>query len=99
MALEHRIDTALAKAVRIAGSQSAFGRLVGRPQSTVREWLKRELPAEFCRSVEAATGVPKEELRPDIFPPEEGEADNTPTPIRSDNHRGTDEAVSMDPLP
>jgi len=99
MSLEHRIDTPLAKAVRVAGSQSAFGRLVGKRQSTVREWLKRGLPAEFCQAVEAATGVPKEQLRPDIYPPSGSEADNAPAAIRSDNHRAADDSVSMEPLP
>jgi len=69
MAIEHESDTALAQAVRAAGSQSAFGRLVGKRQSTVREWLMTDrLPAEHVLAIEAATGVPKERLRPDIYP-------------------------------
>jgi DNA-binding transcriptional regulator YdaS (Cro superfamily) len=69
MAIEHVTDTALAQAVRAAGSQSAFGRLVGKRQSTVREWLMTDrLPAEHVLAIEAATGVPKEQLRPDIYP-------------------------------
>lgn len=70
MALEHESDTALAKAVRVAGSQSAFGRILGKSQSTVREWLKRELPAEFVLKVEAETGVSRHQLRPDLYPDE-----------------------------
>jgi len=71
MAIEHESDTALAQAVRAAGSQSAFGRLVGKRQSTVREWLITDrLPAEHVLAIEAATGVPKEQLRPDIYPVE-----------------------------
>lgn len=69
MALEHESDTALARAVRAAGSQSAFGRLLGKRQSTVHEWLKAgELPPEHVLAIEAATGVSRHELRPDIYP-------------------------------
>lgn len=74
MAIEHESDSALARAVRAAGSQSAFGRMIGRRQSTIAEWLKgaKPLPAEFVLAVEAGTGVSKHELRPDIFPDETG---------------------------
>lgn len=66
MAIEHDIDSALARAVRAAGSQSEFGRLIGRRQSTVSLWLKRNtpLPAEHIEAVQHL--VPKEELRPDL---------------------------------
>lgn len=101
MGIETRIDTPLARAVRIAGSQSAFARICGKNQSSVFDLLKdgRPLWPECCLAVERKTGVPKEELRPDIYPPSEGEADNTPTAIRSDNHRDADDSVSMDPVP
>jgi len=69
MALEHESDTVIARAVRDAGSQAAFGRKVGKRQSTVREWLKagRVSPTEVL-AVEAATGVSRHDLRPDIYP-------------------------------
>ena len=71
MGIESTIDTPLALAVRKAGSQSAFARLIGRSQASVHEWLRdsRALPAEHVLLVERETGVPKEELRPDIYPP------------------------------
>jgi DNA-binding transcriptional regulator YdaS (Cro superfamily) len=73
MALQDDLDSALAKAVRIAGSQVAFAALIGKRQSTVQEWLAkgRPLPAEYVRQIEAALGIPRHELRPDIYPPEE----------------------------
>ena len=76
MALEHQSDSALAKAVRKAGSQSAFGRMIGRRQSTVHDWLrdKKPLPAEFVLKVEAETGISRHFLRPDIYPREEQDA-------------------------
>lgn len=72
MALEHDSDSALARAVCAAGSQSAFGRLIGRNQSTIATWLKGrvDLPAEHVLKVEAATGISRHDLRPDIYPRE-----------------------------
>lgn len=73
MALQDDSQTGLAKAVRKAGGQAPFGRLIGRRQSTVFQWLfdGKELPAELVRQVEAALGIPRHELRPDLYPPEE----------------------------
>ena len=73
MALEHDSDSALAKAVRHAGSQSAFGRMIGKRQSVVNDWLREErpLPAELVLMVEKATGISRHELRPDIYPIED----------------------------
>lgn len=73
MALEHESDSALARAVRAAGSQSAFGRIVGRRQSTVAHWLAAgQMPADegLVLKVEEATGISRHDLRPDIYPVE-----------------------------
>jgi DNA-binding transcriptional regulator YdaS (Cro superfamily) len=72
MAIEHDLDSPFAEAVRRAGSQSAFGRLINKTQSTVRGWLVegKDLPAEHVLVVEAATGVSRHDLRPDIYPRE-----------------------------
>lgn len=63
---------ALEAAVRIAGGQSAFARLCGKAQPTVWKWLQngKRLPAEHVLTVEAATGVSRHLLRPDIYPVE-----------------------------
>lgn len=76
MALEHLSDSSLARAVRAAGSQSAFGRMIGRSQSTVHDWLADEkpLPAEHVLTVEEATGISRHDLRPDIYPRDEAPA-------------------------
>lgn len=82
MALEHQSDSPLACAVRAAGSQSAFGRLIGKRQSVIFGWLRddRPLPAEHVFAVEDATGVSRHDLRPDIYPrgeaPAAGRADH-----------------------
>lgn len=63
----------LQKAVDKAGGQTALAALVGRgvKQSHVWAWLNsvnpdHMPPAEYCPAIEKATGVPCEELRPDI---------------------------------
>lgn len=52
------------------GSQSAMARLLDISQAAVWKWLdeKSVLPAEHVLKVEAATGVPRHDLRPDIYP-------------------------------
>ncbi|WP_375382275.1 transcriptional regulator [uncultured Sphingomonas sp.] len=82
MAIEHDSDSALARAVRAANSQSAFGRIVGRRQSTVREWLLAgQMPAddEMVIKVETATGISRHDLRPDIYPRDDAPADHDAT--------------------
>lgn len=76
MALEHDSESALAIAVRKAGSQSAFGRLLGKRQSVIFGWLRdaRPLPAEHVLAIEEATGISRHDLRPDIYPRDEAQA-------------------------
>jgi DNA-binding transcriptional regulator YdaS (Cro superfamily) len=56
------------------GGQSALARLCGRAQPTIWKWLHGEqgLPAEHVLTVEAATGIPRHLLRPDIYPADLG---------------------------
>ncbi|MEG3160905.1 YdaS family helix-turn-helix protein [Sphingomonas sp. LB2R24] len=71
MGIETDQDSPLADAVRRAGGQSAFARLIGRSQSTVFDWLRFEksLPPEHILKVERATGVSRHLLDPVIYPP------------------------------
>jgi DNA-binding transcriptional regulator YdaS (Cro superfamily) len=62
---------ALRKAVVKAGGQLPFAKVLKTTQSNVWTWLNRSkngLPAEYVLAAEAATGVPRHELRPDIYP-------------------------------
>lgn len=61
---------ALREAVEAVGSQSAIARLLEVTQGAVSKWLsgQKPLPAEHVLAVEAATGVSKYRLRPDIYP-------------------------------
>ena len=43
-------------------------------KSTVTRWLQKRIPAERVLEVERITGVPRHELRPDIYPPQSHEA-------------------------
>lgn len=72
MALEHDSDSPLALAVRQAGSQTAFGELIGKRQSVIHDWLREQeyVPAEFVLLVEEKLGIPCWELNPEIYPPE-----------------------------
>lgn len=71
----HRIEPAdaLRLAVAAIGSQAAFARLIGKTQSVVSKWLARggHLPAEHVLAVEAATGISRHDLRPDLHPRED----------------------------
>jgi len=63
---------ALNAAVEKLGGQSATARLCEVTQGAVWRWLNvnHQLPAEMVLRVAAATGIPKEWLRPDIYPPD-----------------------------
>lgn len=72
MSLEHDLDSPLALAVRKAGSQSAFARLLGKRQSVVFGWLakNKDLPGEHVLTVERELGISRHDLRPDLYPRE-----------------------------
>jgi DNA-binding transcriptional regulator YdaS (Cro superfamily) len=63
--------SALARAVRICGSQSELARRIRVKQQNVWSWLNKSkrVPAEACKAIEDATGgqVTCHELRPDVF--------------------------------
>lgn len=63
-------QSAIVEAVRRAGSQSALARLIGTSQATVWKWLNKGLPITpvLVLAIEAATGVSKHDLRPDLYP-------------------------------
>lgn len=71
-------QVALRLAVSRVGSQGALARICGVSQPSVFRWINSEqgLPAEHVLKVEAATGVSRHDLRPDLYP-------------REDNHQNT----------
>lgn len=58
-------DEGLQEAIRAAGGISELARRVGVSQPSVSNW--RRVPAERVLAVEAATGVPRAKLRPDLY--------------------------------
>ena len=73
--------SALKRAVKEAGGQSHLARICGVKQPTVWGWLntgRGTLPAEYVLKVEAATGIDRHALRPDLYPIE------APTPAAQD---------------
>ena len=67
----------LKRAVALIGSQSATGHLLGVSQASVWKWLRegKPLPAQHVLAIEAATGISRHELRPDLYPDERTPAD------------------------
>lgn len=62
---------ALSRAIDLAGGQKPLATRIGTTQSQVWYWLNRSkkgVPAEFAERVEEVTGIPRHQLRPDIFP-------------------------------
>src|SRR5215469_12314280 len=60
-------DPGLEKAIRAAGGTSELARKIGISQPSVSNWSR--IPAERVLSVEAATGVARDVLRPDLYGP------------------------------
>ncbi len=58
-------DTGLDEAIRAAGGVGALARKIGISQPSVSNWPR--VPAERVLSVEAATGIDRAALRPDLF--------------------------------
>tara|TARA_Y100000593_G_scaffold40073_1_gene77290 strand:+ start:5694 stop:5906 length:213 start_codon:yes stop_codon:yes gene_type:complete len=61
----------VSEVVKAVGSQSALAKLLGVRQSHVWNWLNRPnskgIPPQYVIQVEKATGISRQELRPDIF--------------------------------
>ncbi|WP_333839176.1 transcriptional regulator [Novosphingobium sp.] len=76
---------ALEAAIAAAGSQSELARRCGVSTTAVWKWAQssKRLPAEHVLTVEAATGIPRHVLRPDIYP-----ADLGPSPLWTGVDRG-----------
>lgn len=67
------MENALAKAVEVAGGQSALAAKLGVKQGHIWYWLNKHpngVPAEYVLPIERETGVSRHDLRPDIYPPE-----------------------------
>ena len=62
-------DKAIVKAVAVAGSQSSLARTLRcTPQNVQRMCATGHVPAKHVLKIEAATGVSRHDLRPDLYP-------------------------------
>lgn len=59
-------DAALSKSLKIAGGPTALARLLGITSQAIGQWER--VPPLRVLAVEAVTGVPRHELRPDLYP-------------------------------
>lgn len=60
---------AIQRACEQAGSQSALARMLEVTPQAVQSWCATgRVPAERVIPIEAATGVSRHELRPDLYP-------------------------------
>lgn len=51
-------------------SQKWLGDQIGVTQVAVAKWCNKRVPAERVISIEKITGIPRTQLRPDIYPEE-----------------------------
>lgn len=59
----------IARAVLVAGSQSSLARKLNcTPQNVQRMFSSGHVPAKHVLKIEAATGISRHELRPDLYP-------------------------------
>lgn len=61
-------DPVVLKAIEKAGGTAALALWLGIQAPSIYSW--RRIPAERVLAVEAATGISRHELRPDIYPEE-----------------------------
>lgn len=61
-------NNAVDDAVAAVGGLEAFQQCLGVSRRTVFIWKQQGVPAERAPAVEAATGIPRQRLRPDLWP-------------------------------
>ena len=59
-------EPVLREAIEAAGGPAAFAKAAGVKLPSIYSW--KRIPAERVVRVEAATGIPRHRLRPDVFP-------------------------------
>lgn len=63
------MDNPIDVAARVAGSQKALASLLNVTPQAITKWRVR-IPAERVLDIERVTGVPRCDLRPDLYPRE-----------------------------
>lgn len=68
-------DLDLHQIIKRGGGTSAVAQKCGVGVTVVSNWKKRGVPPERVLALEAATGVPRHQIRPDIYPPPSPDAE------------------------
>ena len=58
----------LMKAIKAIGTQRALAKACGVKPQVITRWLHTVTPPARVLTIEAATGISRHELRPDIYP-------------------------------
>ena len=61
-------DRALVQAIAILGGLEATGKALGVTKQAVSQWDR--CPPKRVVKLSQATGIPRHQIRPDVFPPE-----------------------------
>lgn len=61
------MDIGIEKAVKAKGSIAALARAIGITRAAICQWDR--IPADRIVEIERLTGVPRSELRPDLYAP------------------------------
>lgn len=67
--LDEAPPSAIDLAIGACGGLLPFSKLLGVSYQAVQKW-RRKVPAERVLAIEAISGVPRSELRPDLYPAE-----------------------------
>lgn len=64
----HNLRQGVAEAIKGAGTGAALGRALKLSRQAIYQWDR--IPSEHVLKVEEVTGVPRQRLRPDLYPEE-----------------------------
>lgn len=67
----HDLSLGVAATIQHFKSRSAVARELGITRSAVSQW--KSVPVEHVLTIEKSAGIPRHELRPDIYPPPQSE--------------------------
>lgn len=68
MTTREKPATPLEEAIKLCGNQEELGRRIGQSQQVISYWKRKgTVSAELAVAIEAATGISRAKLRPDIF--------------------------------
>jgi len=79
------MDTGLQKAITASGSIASLARALGITGAAICQWPR--IPAGRVIAIEDATGVPRDQLRPDLYRRSRRASEARPSPARRLSHQ------------